>query len=393
MRSPDGPSHGINMISENKKLQNIINWIAITGLMVFYAGTWLSPRFYQITEIYASLIVFVCMALLFFANVNWVEGLKKKDLSLYALLTACPLALLNLFIMGSNKGCILIISTFLLLWYIADKITLGKAQFRFMYCVFTLVFLVWMIIDLAFKYNPNTGGSVTVFTFMCVMTYLVIFTRKKELYGLLTVFIIVRVINLVLWHRARGAFVALFLLMFFVYVIPAKLWSDIRKFRLLSLFATFGSLLFVFVYVAAAATGFNFRMPFFYKDLFSGREQVWMEIFDKLKHHLLTGIGSGYELESFFEYNIHNVMYDILAVHGIIVFALSMYILLNKMFKMPDRLKDGAPEKIVAVSGIFAMAIESFIDMDFMWAPYVPVVLFLALVVFKGEESGSGKEK
>ncbi len=376
------------MLSKNGKLRNIINWIAVAGLMIFYAGTWLSPHFYHITEIYATLIVFVCLALLFFANVDWIAALKKRDLSLYALLAACPLALLNLFIIGSNKGCILIITNFLLLWYLADKISLSRLQLRFMYAVFTLVFLVWIIIDLAFSYNSNTGASVTVFTFMCVMTYLVCFTRKREISGLLTVMVIIRLITLILWHLARGAFIALFLFLFFYYVVPGKWWSDTKKIKGLSLFATLGSIAFVFVYVAAAATGFNFKMPFFYKNLFSGREQIWMEIFDKLKDHLLTGIGSGYKLESFFEYNIHNVMYDILAVHGIIVFILAMYILLNKMFMMPLHLKGMKPEKTAAVSGIYAMAIESFIDMDFMWAPYVPVVLFLLLVIFRGDDDG-----
>ncbi|MBQ3785678.1 MAG: O-antigen ligase family protein [Lachnospiraceae bacterium] len=389
------------MITKNKKLQNIINWTAITALMIFYGGTWLSPYFYHITEIYATLIVFACLAILFFANVDFIDALKKRELSLYALIVACPLALLNLFIIGSNKGCILIITNFLLLWYMADKVKFSKLQMRFMYGVFVLVFLVWIIIDLAFSYNSNTGASVTVFTFMCVMTYLVNFTRKKEIYGLITTLIIVRVINLVLWHLARGAFVALFLFLFFYYVIPKKWWADVKKVKALSLFSTLGSIVFVFIYVAAAATGFNFKMPFFYKNLFSGREQIWMEIFDKLKQHPLTGIGSGYELESFFEYNIHNVMYDILAVHGVIVFVLAMYIILNKMFMIPGRLSSAVSSdsparvnlsKVAAVSAIYAMAIESFIDMDFSWAPYAPVVLFMLLIIFN-EETDYGKDK
>jgi len=383
------------MITKNKKLQNIINWTAITALMIFYGGTWLSPDFYHITEIYASLIVFVCLAVLFVANVDWIGALKTRDLSFYALIIACPLALLNLFIMHSNKGCLILLTDFLLLWYLADKVRFSKYQMRFMYVVFTLVFLVWIIKDLAFSYNPNTGASVTVFSFLCVLAYLVGFTRKKEIYGLITTMLMVRVINLVIWHRARGAFVALFLFLFFYYVIPKKWWQDVKKFKALSLFSTLGSIAFVFLYVAAASTGVNFQMPIFYKDVFSGREQVWLEIFDKLKEHPLTGIGSGYKLESFFEYNIHNVMYDILAVHGIIVFILAMYIILGRMFMIPGRLAfaDDLPckgSRIVAVSGIYAMAIESFIDMDFSWPPYAPVVLFLLLIIFDGEDDGKG---
>jgi hypothetical protein len=79
-------------------------------------------------------------------------------------------------------------------------------------------------------------------------------------------------------------------------------------------------------------------------------------------------------------------MYDILAVHGIIVFALSMYILIRKMLMMRERFTlvtgEISSQKILAASGIFAIAIESFIDMDFMWADYSPVILFLLLIVY-----------
>ena len=372
---------------EENKRRYILNWVAVAALMVFYALTWLWPMFYHVTEKYASSIIFLCLALLFFNNVDWVERLKKGEKDLLALLAAGIIAFVNLLIIGSNLGCILILIDMLLLWYLADKVRLDRLQMEFMCAVFTLVFLVWYLIDLAFFYNSNTGASLTVFTSMCVMALITRISAKKELYQLVTVLCFVRIIHLVLWHLARGAFVALFLFMLFYYVVPTDLWKSRKWFRGIVIFATFGSLAFVFLYVAAAATGMNFKMPFFYKNLFSGREQIWMEIWDKLKEHFLTGIGSGYELESFFEYNIHNVMYDILAVHGVIVFALSAFILVRKLLMMRKGLEhlegNALRMKTLAVSGIFAIAIESFIDMDFMWPDYSPVILFLALIAFK----------
>ena len=97
----------------------------------------------------------------------------------------------------------------------------------------------------------------------------------------------------------------------------------------------------------------------------------------------LTGIGSGYELKSFFEYNMHNAMYDILVVHGVIVFAISAYIIISRLIQMRDRVMDSVYTHIAA-SAVFAIFFESFIDMDLMWADYTPVLLFLLYTVYHG---------
>lgn len=366
---------------ETSKRREVINWIAIVILMVFYAGTWLSPLFYHITEIYNTSIVFLALCILFFNNVNWIEKIKNKEKELYVLGAAGVVALVNLFIIGSNKGCILIIADFLLLWYLSKEVKLTNKQMEFMGIVFMIVFLVWAIIDLAFSYNSNTGASVTVFTFMCAMILMTRFSDKKEIYGLVIVMAVVRLTNLVLWHLARGAFLALFLFIFFYYVAPKTWWNSKGMYRFLVLLSTLGSLAFVFMYVSLASTGVNFQMPFFYKSLFSGRELIWMEVWNMLKMHLITGIGSGYKLESFFEYNMHNVMYDILAVHGVIVFVLSLYIIIKRMLDMQDKIVKSRLA-VLAASGVFAIAIESFIDMDLMWADYTPAILFMLLVIF-----------
>lgn len=380
---------------ETNKRKNIINWIAIAILMIFYAGTWLFPYFYHITEIYNTSIVFAALTLLFFNNIDFVNRLKHGEKELYVLGLACVTALVNLFIIGSNKGCILILTDFLLVWYLGSELKLTARQLEFMCAVFVIVFLVWFGIDLAFSYNSNTGASVTTFTFMCASVYLTRLSQKKEIFGLIMVMCYIRLINLILWHLARGAFMALLLFAFFYYIAPRKWWANKGTFYLLCLVSTLGSLLFVFSYVALAATGVNFQMPFFYKSLFSGREQIWLEIWNMLRTRLLTGIGSGFKLESFFEYNIHNVMYDILAVHGIIVFALALYLILKRMFMMRNVFARAQGESlrlsVLAAGGIFAIALESFIDMDLMWADYSPVLLFLLMVVFRDRDKLKGR--
>ncbi|MBO6112622.1 MAG: hypothetical protein J6P45_06210, partial [Lachnospiraceae bacterium] len=83
------------------RIRDILSWIPLLILMVFYAGTWSFPYFYHITERYNSLIIFIALALLFFIRVDVIKALKNKDI--YLILTAVSLltATVNLFIIDS----------------------------------------------------------------------------------------------------------------------------------------------------------------------------------------------------------------------------------------------------------------------------------------------------
>ncbi len=366
----------------NEKIRNILNYAALAILMVFYAGTWTFPGFYHVTEIYNSLIVFTALVILFFANIDIVEKIRKKEPMFIVLAATLIIAVINLFIIGSNKGCILIIADFLMLLYLAPELKFTERQRTILKVFFLIMFVSWFIYDRAFSYNSNTGATVTVFTFFGGFILLQELAGKKEIFGFFLVIAFIRVITLVFWHLARGAFFALALFILFYYIVPKTWWKSAVSYRSLIVFSTLGSLAFVGIYVFLGSTGFNIKLPFFYKNIFSGREQIWYEVWEILKDQLLTGIGSGRELRSFFEYNIHNAMYDILAVHGVIVFAGSIAIIWNRLKMAGERLDTRDPGKMCAIAAIFAIFIESFIDMDLMWADYSPVLLILLVTVF-----------
>ncbi len=367
-------------------------------MMVFYAGTWTFAFFYHVTEIYNSLIIFVCLLLLFIANIDIREKIRQRDKMLFLLGGTLLIAVINLFIIGSRKGCILIIADFLMILYLAPEIKLKSAQKRMLEVFFLVMFISWFLYDRAYSYNANTGATVTVFTFFAAFVLLQEIAAKKEIYGFFLVISFVRVITLVFWHLARGAFFALALFIFFYYIFPSSWWKKKRIYYALILFSTIGSLLFVGSYVLLGLTGYNMKLPFFYKNIFSGREQIWLEIWDILRHQIFTGIGSGRKLKSFFEYNIHNAMYDILAVHGLIVFAGAVTLIWNTLAKAGNcidagkNIAAGNRKKLCAMSALFAIFIESFIDMDLMWADYSPVLLFLLLTIFDDPDTGSPKK-
>ena len=366
-----------------------LNWIPLFIMMVFFGGTWIFPMFYHVTERYNSLIIFVCLALLFFINVDLIRRLKEKDKVLIATVAALLIASANLLIIGSNKGCILIIADFLLLLYMAPLVKLSALQYRVLAVFFLLMYGVWFVHDMEFSYNTNTGATYTVFSLFAALIVLRYFSLKKEILGYFIVLALLRTGTLVMWHLARGAFSALiFFACFYLLFIIMDPLRHKWIFRFICFFAVFGSLLFVRAYVALSKTGYNARMPLFYKNVFSGREQIWTEVWNMLIKQPLLGIGSGFSLESFFEYNMHNAMYDILIVHGFIVFFIAAFVIIKRLAGMGEHIKK-SPYTMIAGSAIFAIFFESFIDMDLMWADYTPVLFFLLLTLYGGADAAS----
>ncbi len=364
------------------RIRNALNWAALGILMVFYAGTWTFPAFYHVTEIYNTLIVFAALFLLFTANIRLKKKLGEKDPVLLLLGAALAAALFNLFFIRSHKGCFLILADFLLVFYLGKELVLSERQMKTLEVFFLVMYASWFVYDRAFYYNSNTGATVTVLTLFGAWFLLERISRKISLGGFLIVIVLVRTVTLVLWHLARGAFLALALFLVFYGLVPKKVWQNRKFFRALSVFAVFGSLVFVAAYIAFSRTGINPKLPFFYKTVFSGREQIWQEIWELFRTMPLTGIGSGRALKSFFEYNIHNAMYDILAVHGIPVFILSVTVILIRLFGAGEEIA-AHPEKRWAAAALFALFMESFIDMDLMWADYSPLLLLLLLEIFR----------
>ena len=158
--------------------------------------------------------------------------------------------------------------------------------------------------------------------------------------------------------------------------------------------ATFGSLVFVAFYIWLGTRGVNFRMPFFYKNIFSGREAIWLEFWEMFRHKPLTGIGTGVTITSFFEFNVHNAMYNILVIHGLLVFALMMFL----MYRAWGRVRHNINKRAAACAAfaVFAVCFESYFDVDMIWTNYSINLLFLLLSANMGEEGvlpSSGKEK
>lgn len=408
--------------SDGKRVRRreVINFSVMLVMFIIYALTFTVPRFYDTINVvypYAGLVNFFMLIILFVNNVMLSgedKGLRQilSDLKsrgsreIYLLGVIILTAGINLFIVNSGKGAFFVPVNFILIWYLSDKMYLNPGQLK----VFAGIYMGFLIFYLFiaypglfttfenYKYNTNTAATFTIYTLLCAFILLEMYIDRGPIVGLFMVMILLKGFQLSLWHRARGAFIMLVLFMLFWYIVPGKLWRNRSFYAAMCLLATFGSLVFVGLYVLIGTTGANFKLPFFYKEVFSGREAIWKELFGLLANRerpymIFTGIGTGFELKSFFEKNVHNAMYNFLVIHGLIVFLGIVYFVCKRMQGFHKRISDSRVA-MCAMCAVMAVFFESFFDVDLIWADYALNLIFLLCVINSAtppqKEEGSG---
>ncbi len=394
----------IGKIKEEITAKDVCNSLLLFCMFMFYTMTFFVPRFYGLTEKYAGLIVFAMLSVIAAINVNPIGKIRQKDGTFIALLVLVILTGVNILIVKSGYGCFFVMTDFALVWYISTEMRFSKWQFYLMGALYTGMLIywffgvyTWMFADYeSFAMNTNTAATFTVFSMLCALIFFTKLYEKHRLAGLLITIALVKCLQISLYHRSRGAFIMLIAFVVLWFVIPAGLWEKKGFYYTVCCFATFGSLVFVAFYVWLGTTGVNFRMPFFYKNIFSGREAIWLEFWELFRDKPLTGVGTGVTITSFFEFNVHNAMYNILVIHGLPVFALMMYLMFGTWRRVHDRIR-GNRVAGCALIALFAVCIESFFDVDLIWTNYSINVLFMLLAMNSdfccGEKNGSNREK
>ncbi len=380
-------------IKEETTVRDIINTVLFVCLFTFYTLTFFVPKFYGFTEKYVGVFVFVILSLFFAVNINPVKKLKEKDIDLAAFILLVLITGINIIVVKSGYGCFFVMADFALTWYLSSQIKLRVWQFNLFGVMYVAMLIywffgvyTWMFADYtSFAMNTNTAATFTMFSMLCAFVFFDSLYEKHTPAGLLITVALVKCFQIAMYHRSRGAFIMLGVFFLLHFILPKKLWKKRWFFNMMCIIATFGSLAFVAFYIWLGTTGVNFRMPFFYKNIFSGREAIWLEFWNYFKQKPLTGIGTNVTITSFFEFNVHNAMYNIVVIHGLLVFALMMFIMFRKLFKIRDGI--GAKRAVLcAVTALFAVFIESFFDVDLIWTNYTVNLLFLLLAANMGKD-------
>ena len=390
----------VKMLNNDIEVRDIINTLLIAIAFLFYTLTFFVPKFYGLTEDYVGVFIFLILAVMTIVNINPFKKIKEKDIDFIALCVLAVLTGVNIIVVKSGFGCFFITVNFAMIWYLSGVVRFRKWQVYLvsgMYVVMLLYWFMfvytWMFADYtSFAMNTNTAATFTVFSMLCAFIFFdCLYQKHRLLAGLFMTIALVKCFQIGMYHRSRGAFIMLIMFFLFKFIVPEKWWEKKVFFTIMCLIATFGSLLFVSFYIWLGTTGVNFQMPFFYKNIFSGREAIWLEFWELFKAKPLTGIGTNVTITSFFEFNVHNAMYNILVIHGIFVFGLTLFIMYRRLYANHKNIS-AYPVALAAMVAVFAVCVESFFDVDLIWANYSVNVLFL-LLTLNNRDSFSDKNQ
>ena len=391
----------LKSMKNNISRKTIGNWFIMAGILIITTLEWHFYEWYQMFTRYGTLITFVALAGAFFCYVNIKDAFKDK--LFWVMAVTDVIALINLFILGSNKGCILIVVDFMLILYLADKIEFSKKE-SFAILIYVAAFFFYWTIDVKgyFKgYNTNYGGLILITGFAFLMVIMQVLNEKKAVaygryigeYGKkegmrywykrnwwyipLYLFLIALAFNIISWYRSRTALMGLIALLL-IMIIPEKIVMEKRVNTVIVVLATAGSVLFSGVYILLGSLG-DGGVQLFYKDLISGRNDIWSELWYAFLEKPLTGIGSSYEMK--LEYmegmlEAHSAMMDILVVHGLIVFIILCTMLIYRLVAFRNRRIAGSVDKVL-FAAVICMLVTGFFENYYIIQPFSLIFLCL----------------
>ena len=374
-------------VSENRI--RIGNMSLIIAIVLQTAALWNEYTWYEALAPYATLVSLAFLCVTLFCYVSPRQMISDREMWLAA--AGCVIAAVNIIIVDSGKGAFLTAADVILVAYLAGKIRFSKYQVWFL-CIYLGFYFYYWTFDVKgyFKgYNTNYGGLVLITGFVFAITGILIMRErlaKNEKMGarFLTVFLIFMFAwgyNIVAWYRARCALLALVVYALFM-LIPMKIWKN-RVFYTLSVLAvTLGAIIISLVYVWAGRFISELDIQVFYKDIISGRDLIWSDLWGAFLKQPLTGIGSSYRInvdwmDGMFE--VHNGLLDILIVHGIIVFAIVCFMLIKRLLALGVN----ASQSIIAKSAtaaVFAILAGSFMENFVIVPPFLLCALALIAI-------------
>lgn len=381
------------VISDKRILAGNIAVMAALFIMTF--GCWNEYSWY---EKIAPLGTLICCLLLGITFLCYAD-IKKciRDLEFYLMLAGDAVALVHLLVIKSNKGAFLTVALLLLVLYLSDKLVI-PVKLMYGAGIYLGFFFYYWTFDVKgyFKgYNTNYGGLVLITGFVFAVLMLRILSaglrnaEKKKIsiaVMLFTIFMFAWGYNIIAWYRARCALVGL-LVFGVLLLIPRKVWGNKILFGIIIAGSTFGAIAVSGLYILLGKMKEVFTIQIFYKDILSGRDEIWTELWTEFLHKPITGIGSSYVMKlSWMDgmLEVHNGLLDILIVHGITVFIIVCYFLIKRLWALRENVATDEISR-TAFCGITAMLISSFLENFFIVPPFT--ICFLILLVWARKSS------
>lgn len=241
--------------------------------------------------------------------------------------------ILNVFYNTKAYGSALILLEVFLFITALSKIKLEKRFIKIFLGLFLILNIFLFIKSVTFlragysNFNTNQLAMNSLVSFM----YIVIFNKYLNKTKLVICFSAILTIVSINNYDSRTTFITLLAFILLVFIIPKKLVMKKNIYRLAYSFIIIMSVLIPIGYVLLWLNRFTLSLEFMGKRFFTGREQMWMELYqsmDSLKN-LLFGIGSKGIFSNELA-NAHNISLHIIMVSGVIACIIYYSVLIKK---------------------------------------------------------------
>lgn len=369
------------------KKTDILSYFSMILLSIFILLCWVLHDSYVKFVPYASPFMSLFLCMLFFANINLWDHLKKRDFELYLIIGGMFVAATNMLLIKSNWGAIFSIGNTLLFLYLTDKIKLSKKMLFIPVITCTMIFLYWVVIKRPTFDNCdfNSNGSAFIM-FALGMASLSGWCFLLEKYSIkpwiwnIVVIAMAVILSFTSYRlHARGSILGVLGFLIVYFVLPKKSWT---------VYIVLGcSILFPFIYILLWKSGWTPTIPILDKRIFSGREIFWNEFLIVFLEHPITGIGSNFEYmvpKSAPYYEVHHALLNILFVHGLPVFILMLYLWIKRLKGAFQTIASNSSSLLsVCISALYGMMIIGTFENFYIAAPFNMVYFIILTLLYQ----------
>jgi len=345
-----------------------------------------------------NLTKYMLLALLFLSMILCLIEFKKIIIKNLILMVAITILMVISTISGSGGWGAVINAIILMANMLAlSQMKFSYSQIRFVSYIFLLPIIALLLFSgrhyvhyissniFDYTLNPN------VIAYLILLSSFVAFHLIKNRHAVMkSLIVFLVVLYLLIGTGARTSLIAFLLFVLLNLFNKRKHLSKIRlnnyKSRIAFLIIASFCVIYIYAYILPNYVSSG-RLIILNKNVFSGRQIIWQEIFSLMKHNWLFGVGADYAFMDNQLYSAHNLFLGYAAIFGLPVMLgmiLFIYRILNDCF-----LKNNNMNTKYLFSIWVALLVISMFETVLSYSP--TIILTTSVFIFN-LDSGLGKE-
>lgn len=282
-------------------------------------------------NIYNNYVIFTTLFFVIALLVFSPRGLKFSEFIF--ILFSIVFLFMNSVLNTKSYGSALTLLLSFLIIIVIGKIQIKRGFYWILYILMALfnVFLFYKSLVYSntgfIDFNSNQIAMNMFISYMFIIVLSRYLKPSKIIELLFLVFTIIGVNN----FSSRTTFISLIFFVLFIYLIPRKVLLKTITFRILYLWVLLLSFIIPYLYTYTWIHSIQFRIEIMGKRFFTGRELMWLELFDSLDSlsHILFGLGDRMTFSSELV-NAHNASLHIVMTSGLIACVLYYALIISK---------------------------------------------------------------